>query len=378
MKKWIIGGLLFALTLTTAQAETADPYAASVNTIMQQFMAKTGTPGAAVVLYVNGEPHTYYYGLADSKTETPVTEKTIFELGSISKVMTSILLAQEIDYAKMALTDSVRKYLPDLGPGFEKVTLQELATYTAGLPFQLPATVETAQQADAYLARYQPKSINEEWRYSNLSMGLLGAAIEKETEKEFSNLYRRRILNPLGMVVGTEVSPAMMKYYAVGHDKAGQAVGPSDFGLYPSAWAVKSTGRDMQRFLSAAIGLPGTSPRLFYPIRMTQVVYVKTPDRYQGLGWQIHPLNADSITELASSPEHNDLGPMDVEETYLRPVYSGNTLIDKTGTTNGFKAYIAVIPNKKAGIVVMVNKAVLDGNIINPARRILFKTTKLA
>ncbi len=329
------------------------------------------------MLYVNGEPHTYYYGYADPKTQSPVTDKTIFELGSISKVMTSILFAQEIDYAKMALTDPVRKYLPDLAPGFDKVTLQELATHTGGLPFQLPANVQTADQANAYLANFQPKNMNEEWQYSNVGIGLLGAAIEKETEKDFANLYRRRILNTLGMVVGTEVSPAMMKYYAVGHDKTGNAVAASDFGLYPSAWAVKSTGRDMQRFLSAAIGLPGTSPRLFYPIRMTQVVYVKTPDHYQGLGWQIHPLNADSISELTNAPERNELGPMDVDEVYLRPVYSGNTLIDKTGTTNGFKAYIAVIPNKKAGIMVMVNKVVQDGNITNPARRILFKTNNL-
>ena len=291
--------------------------------------------------------------------------------------MTSILLAQEIDYAKMALTDSVRKYLPNLSPGFDKVTLQELATHTAGLPFQLPLSVQTAPQADAYLARFQPKNMNEDWQYSNVGMGLLGASLEKETEKDFSNLYRRRILNALGMAVGTEVSPAMLKYYAVGHDKTGNSVAPSDYGLYPSAWAVKSTGRDMQRFISAAIGLPGTSPRLFYPIRMTQVVYVKTADHYQGLGWEIHPLNADSIRELANAPAHNELGPMDVDEVYLRPVFSGNTLIDKTGTTNGFKAYLAVIPNKKAGIIIMVNKVVMDGSIINPARHILFKTNNL-
>jgi beta-lactamase class C len=107
------------------------------------FMSENHIPGLAILLYVDGAASSYYFGYADREKKKPVTQKTIFEVGSLSKLMTSLLFAQEIDMAKMNLNDSVKKYLPDLSTAFDDISLKELATHTSGLEFNVPKTVQS-------------------------------------------------------------------------------------------------------------------------------------------------------------------------------------------------------------------------------------------
>lgn len=349
-----------------------------VQKTITSFMSKNNIPGVAVELYSDGKLSEYYFGYANQEKKDPVSRKTIFEIGSVSKVMTSLLLAQEVDWAKMSFSDPVTKYLTNLPSSYKKIRLQDLATHTSGLPFDLPAGTTTTDEMNEFLDSYSPESDpGDEWTYSSLGIGLLGKSLEKSTERDFDDLYRRHVLNPLKMVTGVAVPKSLEKYYAQGYDRKGEPAPRINPGLLPAAGAVKASAADMQRFLSAAIGLPGTPPRVFYPMRMTQSVYVKMGDDYQGLGWQIHKIESGDIPALLKVPDANDLGPVQVQEIYSRPPYNGDALIDKTGSTNGFRAYIAVIPNKKSGIVILTNKNVPNSAIVKTAREILFKSANM-
>jgi beta-lactamase class C len=376
--KCISAMVLSVLSISAFAESQFDPQAAFVRQTVTSFMDKYNVPGVAVELYVDGKPYEYYYGYADRANKTPVSNRTIFELGSISKVMTSILLAQEVDWAKMSFTDPVTKYVKDLPASFNKIKLQDLATHTSGLPFNPPKNIETHAELKNYLANWSSDADpGDEWTYSNIGIGLLGNAIEVSTEKDLDKLYHRHILNPLRMIIGMEIPKKLTKYYAQGYNQNGNPVPHVAPGLFPAAYNFKASAEDMQRFLSAAIGLPGTPPRLFYPIRMTQSVYVKLADVSQGLGWQIHPLSDGYVSDLLNVPETQDFGPLDVQEIYARPLFNGDALIDKTGATGGFRAYIAVLPNKKSGIVILANKNVSNGAIVATARKLLFKLTGL-
>lgn len=357
----------------------ADPVGDLVKKTITDFMAKNKVNGVAVELYVDGVPYNYSFGYANPEKQIPVSQKTIFEIGSISKVMTGILLAQEIDYNKMALNDSVKKYVKDLPDNFKNIKLQDLATHTSGLPFNTPNNIQTKAELQKYLTTISPEYQPEQaWVYSNFGTGLLGYALEASTEKDFDKLYRRHILNPLGMVVGTRIPTTMSKFAAQGFDADGNPAQPYNAGLFPASGGVLASADDMQRFLSAAIGLPGTPTRVFYPIKLTQSSFVRLPDRNEGLGWQIHTINSDNISDLVNESDYSDNGPLDVDEVYARPTYDGNALIDKGGTTNGFRSYIAVVPNKKSGIVILANKGIPNSSIVNAGREILYKLGKLA
>src|SRR5262249_31303720 len=142
----------------------------------------------------------------------------------------------------------------------------------------------------------QEKTSQPEWQYSNFGVGLLGSALENSSHKTINELYYRRILSPLHMQpIGFTVPTKLKMNYAQGYDKDDKPVAPSSGGLFKAAWDVKMSAQDMQHFLSAAIGLPGTPDRIFYPMRMTQSAYVKLPNKMQGLAWEIHTIKPNHI-----------------------------------------------------------------------------------
>lgn len=371
--------LLFAVVSLCAMnsyAQDSDNQTASiVKQAVSAMMQQQAIPGVAVELYVQGKPYAYYFGYANQTKKIPMSGNTIFELGSISKLMTSLLLAQEIDIAKMNLSDPITKYLPDLSQDYADISLQTLATHTSGLPFTVPKNITTVTGLHQYLMHWSPDDApGEQWLYSNFGIGMLGYAIESSTHRNFNQLYRRHILNPLGMQpIGINVPAALKKYYAQGYDQNGNQVPPMEPGVFPAAGAIKASAQDMQHFLRAAIGLIGTPDRIFYPMRMTQTVYVEIADKMQGLGWQIQPITPENKIKLLHTGEAI-LGPVAVKDIVDKPTFNGDALIDKTGSTEGFRAYIAVIPNQKSGIVILVNKNVPNSVIVNTARDILFKT----
>jgi beta-lactamase class C len=285
--------------------------------------------------------------------------------------MTGLLLAQQVDAAKAQLNDSVTDYLP-LPQQYEDITLVNLATHTSGLPMRLASNKTVTTTFPTY-------AIDEEWQYSNIGIGLLGESVVKIAHTPLDQLFQKNLLmKPLKMnSSGITISAKDKKYIAQGYNAEGQPVPLMEKGTFPAAYAMKVSAADMQKFLAAAIGLPGTPERIFYQMRMSQSEYVKLPDRKQGLGWEIHSIKPNRLPILLNESEKMNLGPMPVQEMYDRAKFNGNTLIDKTGTADGFSTYVALIPDKQSGVAILTNKVVSHGAIVNLGRKILFESTKM-
>lgn len=376
--RYIVLTLIFASHCVYAEPASIDTDAKVKQTITK-FMQDNHIPGVAVVLYDNGNPHTYYFGVANKTKKTPINNKTIFEVGSLTKLMTSFLFAQEIDVAKVSLNDSVRKYDKTLPETFDKITLMQLATHTASLPFNTTEDIKTQADLNTFLSEWEPDTTpGSEYNYSNIGIGLLGKALEAETKQDYTKLYTAHLAKPLKMQAFTfSVPTRYKKNIAQGYDKAGKPTAPVNSPFFPEAAALKISVEDMQKFLAAAIGLPGTPDSILYPMRMSEAAHVRLPEQLQGLGWRIYPISTDTIDELLDEPEEMNRGPMQVLEIYSKAKYDGNALIDKTGGTDGFRSYIALIPNKKSGIVILTNQFVTNDEIVEAGRDILFSVTKL-
>lgn len=366
--------LLYLVTAIFAVNVHAQTVEQVVNHVMNPYLKKYEVPGAAVMVFVDGKPSALYYGYANRDAKTPINKETIFELGSITKLMTTLLLAQEVDYAKMKLNAPVTKYIPTLPASFNHISVRSLATHTSGLPFELPDEIKNRVAWEKYAESLKLDAPDTVYLYSNVGIGVLGEAIEAVTHQSFNQLYRSKILTPLGMQpIGLTVAKKLNHFLAKGYDEKGSIVPPEELDLFPAGYGVKASADDMNKFLSAAIGLPQTPESVSYPMMMTQTPYVDVGLFGQGLGWQIHLFTSANVKQLLKGNDQLELNPHPVEEVIEEPVFNGNALIDKAGMTSGFRTYIAVIPAKKTGIVILTNRKVTTPDIAIAGREILFK-----
>lgn len=332
------------------------------------FMKRYRIPGAAVIISHHGNMKTYLFGEAIPAKHVPVTEDTIFELGSITKVFTSTLLAENVMSGRSHLTDPIRPYLDrphSLALG--RVTYLDLATHSSGLPFNARNLPYNAEATPTYQLRFNSSlqrqrpfvTPGSKMLYSNYGYGLLGHVLAKKEQTSLPELMKRNILNPLNMhTSGLDIAPSLNKYLAQGYSAQGYAVPYHTSGLLGGAWAMRSSVKDMRTYLKAALGDTNSPHHVHQAIRLTQVPYysVYRESMQMGLGWVIMPLNKrNSAMQLIRRPEHFHFVPVQAKKIG-NPRFNPHALIGKTGATDGFRAYIAMIPERDTGIVIMINK----------------------
>jgi len=200
-------------------------------------------------------------------------EQVIFEIGSMTKVFTGLLLAETVNEGKARLDDPIGKYLPadlKLAPEVAAITLGQLATHTSGLP-RLPDNFNPADPLDPYadygvkqmyvfLAGYRPaKPAPQPADYSNLGMGLLGHILTLIHGESYAALVAGRITGPLGMRdTVIELTPEQQTRFAVPYAGA-TAVKPWRLTALAGAGALRSTAADLVRFAQALMS-PGDTP----------------------------------------------------------------------------------------------------------------------
>lgn len=356
-----LGYLLLTFCAALTAQKDSHAIAQRIEPQIRPFMEKYKVPGAAVVLYIDGKPYQFQYGYADRDTKKPVTTQTLFEIGSISKIFTVLLLAQEIQAGHMHLEDPISLYIPELqsNKALKAMTLEKLATHTADLPFNAPDEIKNTQELIEHIKKWKP--VHKEpvwWKYSNHGIELIRIALERYTGKPYNELLITRILKPLGMsAIGVTVPEQFKKQYASCYDKLGnKSIAWNHEYLIGSA-AIKVSSKDMQQFLKVAIGLPFPTISMSEAMQMTQLPYVVVDPISHGLAWEIsHPKDIP-MQKFFDWPvgAAGDI----IYEKYR--VFDPYALYEKGGTTHGFHAYIAVIPNKKSGIVIMINKRRYDG-----------------
>lgn len=375
MKKSAINLLLFT-TITSAAfytcAQTSpkeQQIAAIVNDTLKPLIEKQDIPGMAVVVFYDGKAHFFNYGAADLKNQRPVTENTLFELGSVSKTFTGVAGGYAVRSGMVNLSDPVTDYAPELtAPQWKGIKMLHLATYTAGgLPLQLPDSVTDQKSLWQYYQQWQPTWAPGTMRnYSNASIGLFGALAVQKSHLTFEAYLARNVFQPLQLThTFITVPPAMQADYAWGY-KNGLPVRVTPGMLDAEAYGVKSTAQDMAKFMQANIdpsSLPADNELLKQAIATSQTRYFHMGSLFQGLGWEMYDLPIDPQAVIAASGNDIALQPHKAEA--LTPPGSAvpATWVHKTGSTNGFGAYIAFIPQKKVGIVMLANK-----NYPNPVR----------
>jgi serine-type D-Ala-D-Ala carboxypeptidase/endopeptidase len=302
------------------------------------------------------------YGSFDKNDTRPVNGDTIFEIGSTTKVFTSLLLADMAQHGEVSLTDPVAKYLPSdvkmPERGGRVITLEDLARHRSGLP-RLPANLNAStdplnpyaqysvKQLYEFLSSYTlPRDIGAAFEYSNLGVGLLGHVLSLAAGKDYETLIRTRICLPLGMKdTVITLSPELKGRMATGHDGRYEATPNWDLPTLAGAGALRSTADDMLSFLAAQLGYKSTG--LDPAIAATRSKRTPADGGMEiGLGWLMRPKKDSEIIW------HN-------------------------GGTGGYRTFAGFDPKARTGAVVLSNVSTQAGvddigfNLLDPASRLL-------
>jgi len=267
---------------------------------------------------------------------------SVFEIGSITKVFTAILLAEMAERGEVKLDDPVAKHLragvrvPERNG--KAITLIDLATQSSGLP-RLPDNMKpanplnpyadyTVEQMFEFLGRYQlTRDIGAEFEYSNLGVGLLGQALAMRAGKTYEALVKERILDPLGMDhTGVTLTPWMQDHLARGHSAGGMVMPNWDLPAIAGAGALRSTMNDMLKFLRANLDTSGARlPRL---MQQTHVVRRSVgKDMSIGMNWLTRAMN-------------------------------GREVVWHNGGTGGYRTWIGFDKMRKVGAIVLANSGI--------------------
>ncbi|NSL20046.1 class C beta-lactamase [Agrobacterium tumefaciens] len=351
----LISTSLFTQTFAADDARLKAITDAAIKPVME----KNGIPGLAVGISVDGENHVFTYGVMSKTTGQPVTPRTLFELGSISKTFTVTLSTYAETQGKLSLSGKVEDYLPSMkGKPFGDVTLMHLGTHTAGgFPLQVPDNVKTEPQLLAYLKAWKPAyKAGTHRTYANPSIGMLGYVTAKAMGQSYDSAMQDVLFPALGLKnTFTVVPKAKMADYAQGYKRTGEPARMTPAILSSEAYGVRSTATDMIRFVNANMGLEKLDGKLQQAIANTHTGYFSVGAMTQDMIWEqyAHPAALKTLIETNSGALLKTV-PVSEISPPMKP--RGDVFINKTGSTNGFGAYVAFIPEQKLGIVILANK----------------------
>jgi len=283
------------------------------------------------------------YGHLRQGDPRPLDGDTGFEIGSVTKVFTALLLADMVQKGEVALADPVAKYVPAVRipeRNGRSITLLDLATHTSGLPFMpdaLPALDDSAStkygaaQLRHFLARYElPRDSGAEWDYSNIGYWLLGQALTSRAAMDYETLLRTRVLTPLKLT-STAITPSarMKAKLAVGHNAALQpSPSLSTVPIYAemsAAGGLVSTANDLLTLLTATMGYERSPLAPAMAAMLSTRRPMSRPGEAQALGWVVTGEGDDQ-------------------------------LIFHDGGTWGYVSSVGWDPEKRVGVVVLSNQ----------------------
>jgi len=295
---------------------------------------------AGIVVGVVTPGGTSYYscGVKSLDTNEPVDENTVFEIGSITKTFTGILLADEVLNGGLSLDDPLHKLLPEgiTAPtrNGQSINLVHLANHTSSLPRMPDSFVRinpdnpyaeyTVNEAYEFLGGYElPRDIGSEFVYSNFGMGLLGTVLAARHDTTYEELMIGSIADPLGMEnTRIVLTPDMDNRLAKGHH-FGIEVGNWDFQAIAGAGAIRSTAVDMLRYLAGNMGLAKS---------------------------EILP-----AMDLSHENSGSTIGNMTVGLGWLKKPCDGGEIVWHDGGTGGYMTFIGFTEENRKGVVVLTN-----------------------
>jgi len=334
-----------------------------VDTFISPLITYNQSKGLMIVLVDENGYAIYSYGVADALSGSPPDNTTLYDIGSVSKVMTGLLMADADISGVYNISAPVNTYLPAeyaLPDDEGDITGIHLATHRSGLPGIPDAFTEVnpvssdADKIEESMQHYQSMTAEETYKwiatiplvgppgydylYSNLGSAIAGDVVARAQGKLYPNLLAERILIPLGMIgsgalwTREDLNRRGTGYraYAYPTDEA-RLIRFNEF--WTAGGGIHSNADDMAVFLGAQMGLIETP--LTEAIEKTHIPYdivtAGPPMIKQGLFWEI---------------------------LYNR---DGTTILKKAGETNAHQADIAFNPLDKTGVVILSNTATMTG-----------------
>ena len=327
----------------TARAATAsDP----VGALVADFVRSGKVDGLSAAVVRGGRTRFYNAGVIAQDTRAPATERSVYEVGSISKTLTGLLLAHAIGEGKVVASDDVRKYLP---PGYDNlerdgrpIRLIDLVDTTSALPDNLPdigQAIRGAKPSEApfiaakLLQGYTSQKLLADLktvnlvdkpgavpRHSNLATQVVAIVLERIYGRPFEALLAQYIERPLGMASGAaEPSPALL---VKGYGPGGFATPPLTEPVIRAAGGLRYSAADMARYIAGQLAARDPAMKLTH-----QPAWGSPDVGAIGFHW--------NIAKTVDS------------QTYLR--HSGGTF--------GFSAYCDFYPGQDYGIVLLANRS---------------------
>ena len=372
--KSILAGSFF-LILGTSPGFAQERIEDMVNAVIQPLMKQQDIAGMAVAITHNGQRLFFNYGVASKDTKKPVTDQTLFEVGSISKTFTATLGAYAQARGKLQLSDPAGRYAPELnGAALADTRLLDLATYTAGgLPLQFPDDADQADRMFSYYRSWKPLyPAGTQRLYSNPSIGLFGHLAARALGQPFDDVMEQTLMPGLGLKHSyVRVPQDQLGRYAQGYAKDGKPVRVGPGALDSEAYGVKTSSADLIRFVEANLRPEQLDADLKQAIATTHTGFYRVGGMHQGLGWEYYPapfsldgLLAGNTPQMALTPQKAE--PLDPP----RPAPDG-AWVNKTGSTNGFGAYAVFVSGKDLGIVMLANKNYPNEERVKAAHKIL-------
>jgi CubicO group peptidase (beta-lactamase class C family) len=345
---------LYLILSPLAQAQKKDPISDAVKKNIQSRVDNQINTSIVVGVIDDNGTHFYSYGVKSVKSKEAVDEHSIYEIGSISKTFTGILLANMVLKGEMKLDDPLQKYLPEgvKAPtrNGESIKLVQMSNHTSSLP-RMPDNFSPADPENPYIdysekqlydflaACELTRDIGSQYEYSNYAVGLLGHTLAKKHNTTYEKLLAEVITKPLGLKnTGIALSPEMKKNLALGHS-AGLQVSNWDFVTLAGAGAIRSNAIDMLQYLAANMGM---SKSKLYPAMQLSHKNTRKEGKepHVGLGW--HILSSDN-----------------------------KEIVWHNGGTGGYKAFAGFIKGENKGVVVLTNSTAsvddLGIYLLNPA-----------
>lgn len=313
-----------------------------VDASIASYMSNLSTAGVSIGILKAGKITLYNYGETEKGKKQLPSAATIYEIGSISKTYTAILLADAVKKGKIKLNDPINKYLPDSIPVMQYnnkvITVQMLSNHSSAIPY-MPGNFNKPgiygqnpfkdyNDADLFSFLKHLKLTREPgatYEYSNTAVGLLGVILERVHKKKFENLLAEIICTPLGMKDTKQNVPQKdLLRFAQGYAVNGDANASWDFQSMAAAGCIRSTVNDMMKYLQANLHTKNAS--LHAAMQLSHKVTSEKDNQKVALGWHIiKPGNDEAIF-------HN-------------------------GQTGGYHAYMAFNKEKKFGVVILSNCA---------------------
>ncbi len=336
--KIMTGLLILILLLSTASfgqsgKKLPDDVVKSINKRIEFGL----NPSVVVGIIDKDGPHYFNFG-RKSENGPVANEHTIYEIGSITKVFTATLLAQQVSDGKLKLDDPIKNYLPPEVKvpqrGANEITFGNLSDHTSALP-RMPANFApadplnpfadyTVDQLYSFLSGYElTRDVGSAYEYSNLAQGLLGHILALNAGIPYESLMVKTIAKPLRMKeTKITLDEKMKKNLATGYNSGVEAKN-WDIPTLAGCGAIRSSTYDMLKFLSANLGYLKT-PLKTAMNKTHEVRHDKAGSMRVGLGWHImKSKNGDVIW-------HN-------------------------GGTGGYRAFAGFVKETGEGVVLLTN-----------------------